>query len=196
MLSRKYRAAVLVVVAAVGLVTLVVLRPGSPPAEVVGQPAEKARSADETAIRNANAAYVAAIIAGDLDALMAFWAPDSDYIDEAGKMTRGKDEISALFKKALPELKGSKITVRIHSIKFLRPEICLVDGTLEITSPTGTKESSRYAVVWTRTGDKWLISSVRDLPAEVTDLPSIAAGQLQGLDWLVGDWADDGAKGM
>jgi uncharacterized protein (TIGR02246 family) len=193
-MSQRLRAsALLITLVAAGVIALVAARP-----EAVGQqkdaPAAGANPA-ETAIRNANAAYVEAMTKGDLDGIMALWADDADYIDEAGKMIRGKDQIAAIFKKSLPEIKGSKIAGRIHSMKFVRPEICLEDGVIEVTSPTGTKEASRYAVVWTKTGEKWLISSVRDLPAEVTDLPSIASAQLKDLEWLVGEWADDGGKG-
>jgi uncharacterized protein (TIGR02246 family) len=196
MLSRKHRAAGLAAIAAVGLIALVAFRPGTPPVEAAGQPpaAPKIVAGDEAAIRVANTAYAAAMSAGDLEAIMAFWAPDADYIDEAGKMTRGKDNITALFKKALPELKGSKVTGTVQTLKFYRPEICFEDGTIETTSPTGTKDSSRFAAVWTKTGDKWLLSSVRDLPAEVTDLPSLAAAQLKELEWLVGEWVDDEEK--
>ena len=47
---------------------------------------------------------------------------------------------------------------------------------------------SRKAAVWTRTGGKWQILSIRDLPdtAEADDNPS--ATQLRQLDWLVGEW--------
>ena len=92
------------------------------------------------------------------------------------------------------EPKGWKAAVRVTSLKFLRPEICLEDGTVERTAPTGVKEVNRFAIVWTKTGDKWLISSVRDQPADVTDLPSVAAAPLAELGWLVGEWTAGGDK--
>ena len=163
--------------------------------EAAGQGAEQKSTATADAeIRKTNSDYGAALAAGDLDAVMAFWAADADYIDEAGKQTKGNGAIAALFKKALPDLKGAKVNVRVHSLKFLRPEICLEDGTVEKTTVTGTKESSRFAVIWTKTGNKWLMSSARDLPTEVTDAPSIAATHLNELGWLVGEWVDDSPK--
>jgi uncharacterized protein (TIGR02246 family) len=162
--------------------------------EAAGQAGSEAKPAGEADIRKANTDYAAAQAAGDLDAVMAFWAADADYIDEAGKQTKGADGIAGLFKKSLPDLKGSKVNIRIHSLKFLRPEICLEDGTVERTMATGTTESSRFAIVWTKTGDRWLISSVRDLPTEATDAPSVAAAHLNELGWLVGEWADDSPK--
>ena len=150
---------------------------------------------DEQAVRKAVAVYVEAMNKGDLDGLMACLAPDADFIDEAGKTTRGHDALRARFKTTLADLKGSKIGGKVYSVKFLRPEVALVDGAMEFTSADGTRDSNRYAVVWVKSGDKWRISSVRDLPAEVEDVPSLTYPQLKSLEWLVGDWVDDSGKG-
>jgi uncharacterized protein (TIGR02246 family) len=194
---RKHRAGGLVflVIMAAAILALSA-RPIPNRAEAAGQKAGEAptRSTAEAEIRKANADYAAAMAAAELDAIMAFWAADADYIDEAGKQTQGSDKIAELFRKALPDMKGSKVSIRVHSLRFLRPEICLEDGTVDRTAATGVKESNRFAIVWTKTGDKWLISSVRDLPTEATDLPSVAAAYLNDLGWLVGEWVDDGAK--
>jgi uncharacterized protein (TIGR02246 family) len=189
----------LTALAAAGVLTATALAPPAGRVEAGGQAAEPTqrpaaaapdRRTDEQALRKAAGDYVEAINGGDPGAVLAFWAPDADYIDEAGKMTRGREAIAALFTKSLPALKGTKATGRVQSLKFLRPEIALEDGTLEFVAPDGSRDSSRYAVVWTKAGDKWLISSARDLPAEVNDLPSLAAAQLQPLEWLVGEWQD------
>jgi uncharacterized protein (TIGR02246 family) len=160
-------------------------RANDPPAA-----ANSDRRADEAAVRKAFADYVAVLNKGDLDAVLAFWAPDADYIDESGRMTRSRDAIAALLKKSLPGLKGVKVTGRVHALKFLRPEIALVDGAVECAAGDGTRDVCRTAVVWTRSGDQWLISSARDLPAGAADVPSPAAPQLQPLAWLVGQWQD------
>jgi uncharacterized protein (TIGR02246 family) len=193
MTVRIRQAGALVFVAVAAAAVIFAVRPIPNRAEAAGQGAEKGSGADAE-IRKVNADYAAAMTAGEIDAIMAFWAADADYIDEAGKQTSGNDKIAALFKKAAPESKGSKVNMRIHSLRFLRPEICLEDGTVERTMPTGTKETNRFAIVWTKTGGKWQISSVRDLPTDVTDLPSVAAAHLSDLGWLVGEWVDDSPK--
>src|SRR5205085_1848423 len=83
----------------------------------------------------------------------------------------------------------------VYSVKFLRPDVALVDGSLETTSAEGTRDSNRYAVVWVKSGDKWLLSSARDLPAEVEEAPSLTYPQLKSLEWLIGEWVDAGGKG-
>jgi uncharacterized protein (TIGR02246 family) len=167
------------------------------PADAAGQErstAQASKGGDEQAIRKAAAAYVEAMNKGDLNAVMAFWTSDADYIDESGKATRGKEALTALFKNGLAEIKGKKVTGKAHSLKFLRPEVAMEDGSLEFTAADGSKESNRYAVVWVKSGDHWLISSARDLPAETSDLPSLAYLQLKGLEWLVGEWQDASDK--
>jgi uncharacterized protein (TIGR02246 family) len=126
---------------------------------------------------------------------MACLAPDADFIDEAGKTTRGHDALAARFKTVLQESKGSKVRGKVYSVKFLRPDVAVVDGSLEFTSADGTRDTNRYAVVWVKSGGTWLISSARDLPAEVEDVPSLAYPQLRSLEWLIGDWVDEGGKG-
>jgi uncharacterized protein (TIGR02246 family) len=149
----------------------------------------------EQAVRKAVAAYVEALNKGDIDGLMALLAPDADFIDEAGKTTRGRDALRAHFKTTLADLKGYKVSDKVYSVKFLRPEVALVDGAQEYTATDGTRDSNRYAVVWVKSGDKWLLSSARDLPAEAEGAPSLAYPQLKSLEWLIGDWADEGGKG-
>jgi uncharacterized protein (TIGR02246 family) len=192
----KYRAGGVVLLVAAAAAVVLLGRPAPDPAAAAGQAGgeAKGRAGADAEVRKANADYAAALAAGNLDAVMAFWAADADYVDETGKQTQGSDKIAALFRKSLPETKEAKVNIRIHSLKFLRPEICLEDGTVEKTLATGTKESGRFAIVWTKAGDKWLISSVRDLPTEVTDAPSVAATYLNELGWLVGEWADDSPK--
>jgi uncharacterized protein (TIGR02246 family) len=149
----------------------------------------------EQAVRKAVAAYVEALNKGDLDGLMAWVAPDADLIDESGKTTRGRDALRAHFKTTLADLKGYKVTDKVYSVKFLRPEVALVDGAQEYTAADGTRDSNRFAVVWVKSGDRWLISSARDLPAEVEGAPSLTYPQLKAFEWLIGDWVDAGGKG-
>jgi uncharacterized protein (TIGR02246 family) len=198
MWSPGTRALVLVApAAALGVLALSLLVQLPPPADASGQERSTptaGRAADEQAIRKATAAYLEAMNKGDLNAVMALWAPDADYIDEAGKVTRGKEALTALFRQGLADLKGSKVTGKANSLKFLRPEVAVEDGSLEFTAPDGSKESNRYTIVWVKSGDRWLISNVRDLPAEVTDVPSLAYPQLKPLEWLVGEWQDASDK--
>jgi uncharacterized protein (TIGR02246 family) len=195
MSSLKRRAGAVVFLVVASAATILILRPSPTRVEAAGQRDGDAKpSGAEADIRKANAGYGTAMAAGDLEAVIAFWSTDADYVDETGKQTKGKDAIAELFKKSLPDMKGAKVEVKVGSLKFLKPDICLEDGAVEKTAITGVKDSNRFAIVWTKTGDKWLISSVRDLPTEAADVPSMAAANLNDLGWLVGEWVDDSPK--
>ncbi len=193
MRSLRTRAFPLVATAAAAGVLAIALVHGPRPAGAAAQ--ERAepqanKANDEPGVRKAGAAYVDAMNKGDLEGVMACWAPDADYVDESGKATRGKEALAELFKKGIAETKGSKVTHTVHSLKFLRPEVAVEDGSMEFVAPDGSKDTDRYTVVWVKSGDRWLISSVRDVPDETADVPSMAYPQLKGLEWLVGEWQD------
>jgi len=152
-----------------------------------GQPATNG----EQALRKAAAGIIDALNKGDLDGVMAFWTPDADLVDESGKTIRGHDALAAHFKTRLRELKGSRFAGKVQSVKLVRPQVALVDGEVQTTLADGERESNRYVAVWVKSGDKWLISSARDLPAEVEEVPSLTYPQLRPLEWMVGDWADE-----
>src|SRR5690349_20992243 len=82
---------------------------------------------DEQDVRKASAAHLEAVNKGDLNAVMAYWAPDADYVDETGKKTSGHDALVALFKTTLANLKGFKVGGKVYGVKFLRPDVALVD---------------------------------------------------------------------
>jgi uncharacterized protein (TIGR02246 family) len=151
-------------------------------------------ASNEEAVRKTSATLTEALNKGNLDNFMANWAPDADFIDEAGKKTRGHDALRAHFKTKLSNLKGSKFSGNINSIKFLRPDVALVDGTVETALADGEHETNRYAVIWVKSGARWLISSARDWPAEVEELPSLSYLRLKSLEWLVGNWADEAGR--
>jgi uncharacterized protein (TIGR02246 family) len=153
----------------------------------LSQPAGKADAGpDEQAIRQAVAAYAEAFNKGDVAAIAAFWADDAEYTDEAGTTTKGRDAITALFKQAMTDLKGSKMALKVSGVRLVKGVVALVDGTSAVTAPDGTVDEGRFSAVWFKDGDKWLLRSARDLPGEVTDATPGAG--LKELQWMVGEW--------
>jgi uncharacterized protein (TIGR02246 family) len=148
---------------------------------------------DTTSIRKAIDAYTEAFNKGDIDALMALWAPDADYVSDQGKSFRGRAAISAEFKRIFAAVKGYKISFKIDSLRFPRPEFALEDGTARGVASSGQVTTSRYTAVWVKTDGKWLLSSVRDYPNEVSEGRACTAA-LKELGWLVGTWVGEGPK--
>jgi uncharacterized protein (TIGR02246 family) len=143
---------------------------------------------EEDAIRKDIEAYSVAYNKGDLQGIMSFWAQGAEYVDDDGTVTRGKEAISALFKKSLAERKGKTLRVKVTSLRLLRPDLAMLDGTTELTGPDGDIDTDSFASVWTKTGERWQILSVRDLSDSDDDDSNPSANELRSLDWLVGDW--------
>jgi uncharacterized protein (TIGR02246 family) len=168
----------IIVTAAVGLAGLALALGQAPPAD------------EASAVRAAIESYTAALNSGNLDGVLALIAADADFVDDAGKQFKGKAEIAAVLKQSLADLKGRKLTSTITSLRLVKPDVAIVDGKAVIASLDGSTYAGRFTAPWTKSGSQWLLSCVRDLP-DVAAAESGAAGPLQELEWLVGDWASE-----
>jgi len=153
--------------------------------------ADNAPSEDEVGIQKAAATYSAAFARGDVDAVLATWTPDAEFIDDDGKAYRGREALAPLFTKSLPSFKGYRITSKLTSVRFVKPDVALVDGEQTFTPPRGEPELSRFTSVWVKTDNQWRIRSARDLTPEATG-ETVAGRRLRELDWLIGDWVSEG----
>jgi conserved hypothetical protein len=106
---------------------------------------------EEQAIRSAMQAYEAAFNKGDLDAVMAFWTPDAEFISDDGKATRGRDAIAAQTKRSFTEHKGLTIKLINKSIRFPKPDVALQDGIVTMTAQDKSADTGPYTAVWAKT---------------------------------------------
>jgi uncharacterized protein (TIGR02246 family) len=147
----------------------------------------KPASAEEQALRAACTSYCDAINAGDIDTVVSLWSSDADYMSDSGEKFSGRDDLKKMFEQHLKAMKGKKFAYEIKSLRMIAPGVALEDGVATVAGDEdGQVPGTRYSAVWKRDGDKWLISSVRDLgeAAEAGRRPS----PLKGLQWLGGEW--------
>jgi uncharacterized protein (TIGR02246 family) len=152
---------------------------------------DKANAEEEAAINKAYSAYTAAYAKGDADAVVAMWTADAEFIDDDGKVFRGRDALTPLFVKSLPSFKGYKITGKLTSIRFIKPDVALVDGEMTYVPPRGEPDVSRFTSAWVKTDAGWRIRSARDLTPEPTG-ETAAGRRMRELDWLIGEWVGEG----
>jgi uncharacterized protein (TIGR02246 family) len=151
---------------------------------------------DEEAIRKNVAAFSKAFNAGDLNGAMAPWAEDAEFIHESGKVYRGKPAIRAMMQKALEGYKGHKQSIKVESVRLIRPDVALEEGTVTVVSPENVADTGKYSSVWVKVDGKWLMERVRDLPeAAAEDERPAAFDKLKGLNWMLGEWGDKEGKG-
>ena len=144
-------------------------------------------SPDREAILKVAKSYAAAFEKGDVDALVAKWAPDAEYIDESGKITQGREGIAAMLRKNFKGAKGYKIDLQTTAFRMVTPDVALADGKATLTSPEGAEERTPYSIVWVKKDGNWMLRSLRDLP-EDSDEEMTPTERLKPLTWLLGDW--------
>jgi uncharacterized protein (TIGR02246 family) len=160
----------------------------APPARAA-DPIDKAK--EEAALQKNAEAFVEAFNKGDAKALAAFWTEDGDLINQEGHQLKGRKAIEEAYTKLFSETKGAKLFVTITSLRVVRPDLALEDGTTEVVMPDGPPSAARYTVVHVKQDGKWMLESVREAIA----VPPSNAEHLEDLAFLIGDWTEDVDKG-
>lgn len=156
------------------------------------QPPKNGNPADEAALLKNAEAFVAAFNKGDAKALAAFWTPDGDFTDRLGTRIAGREAIEKAFAGMFAGNKGVQLRIDITGLRFVTPDVAVEDGTTAVIHPDGLPPArARYTIVHARKDGKWYLESVREAPFT----PPSNYEHLKGLEWLIGDWADDVQKG-
>jgi uncharacterized protein (TIGR02246 family) len=161
----------------------------APPA-TAGQPQGDPK--DLAAIQKNAESFIETFQRGDAKGLAAFWAPDGDYTDQTGRHLKGRTALEKAFQQFFAENKGLKLGINSASLRFLTPEVAIEDGTTEVIPPDGGPPSrARYTIVHVKKDGEWRLGSVRDASLP----PGGNYEHLRDLEWLIGDWAEEGGKG-
>ena len=89
---------------------------------------------DEQIIRRMADQAISRFNKGDLTAFDDFWAQDADYVSVDGRLVTGRDQIRALFRELTKSGAGQvQQTSSIERIRFLTPELAVVDGLWTVT---------------------------------------------------------------
>jgi len=147
---------------------------------------------DERAVRDVVARLTKAYNGGDAAAIATLFTVDGELIDDEGARVRGRQDIERDFAAIFESHPKAKIEIAIDSIRFLGPTLAIEEGTSTVTyDPDGPAESGRYVVTYVKQDGKWLTGSARELPDEEG-----SAQALEQLDWLVGNWVDEGPAAL
>ena len=147
-----------------------------------GEPADLAQ------IAAVGEAYAKAFDKGDAKAVAAFWTPEGVYVDQTGKVFKGRSAIEAVFKPFFAENKGMKLRIDSDSLNFPAPGTAIEDGSTAIIFADGTPpERGHFTNVFVKEDGKWLLASVR----EMEFVPPRNGKNLEGLSWAIGEWVAD-----
>ena len=119
---------------------------------------------DEVAARAVESAYDVAWNAGDVAAVLSLLTDSVVITSPSGETTVGRDEAASSFAALMDGLaRGSKHTSEVVAVRFVTPEVALVDGLATISGFGKHSEPLRhnYTDVLVRTPDGWRIDQVR-----------------------------------
>jgi uncharacterized protein (TIGR02246 family) len=153
---------------------------------------DKGNAAEEKALKKRAEDFIAAFNGGDAKALAGFWTEDGDYVDQAGHALSGRKAIQEAFEKQFAVAKGAKLRIDATSLRFVKPDLAIEDGTTELDyGNDAPPTSARYTAVHVKQDGHWMLASVRDAIL----VPPSNHDYLRELDWLAGEWVDEAAKG-
>ena len=111
--------------------------------------------------------------AGDLESYRELLTEDADVVSATGRGSAGRDALIALSaeQKRQPSYRDAIITAtEIHAIRFLKPDVALVDATYRMTGvriPADTEArpvEGAILFVMVEQDGAWRIASIRALP--------------------------------
>ena len=113
---------------------------------------------DEKALQEQNDGFVAAFNRGDIKAVIEAYAPDCDFLSAAGQRLKGREALEKYITKGFAESKGLKLKHSDSTVRFLKPDVAIADGTWEITGrPEGTPARGHYTAILMKRDGQWLI---------------------------------------
>src|SRR4029077_7619432 len=118
---------------------------------------------DKQDIDKKTEAFIEAFQKGDAKAVAAFWTMDSDYTDQTGHTLKGRDAIEGAFKKQFAATKGAKLRITATSLRFLKDDIAIEDGTTELVyGNDAPPTTARYTAIHVKQDGNWYLASVRE----------------------------------
>jgi len=112
---------------------------------------------------------VSALRQKDAAAIARAWTADGDHggVVPDARLRSGRADIEAMWVDGLPGLPARDRHATLRAVRLLRPDVALVDGTLEsgpATSADGLKMPSGrepFFAVMVKEGSRWLINATR-----------------------------------
>lgn len=136
--------------------------------------------------------YIEAFAAADAAKLAALWTEDAEWTNGVtGEHTTGRDAVQADFAAFFADNPGARLTGEIERAKEVSPGVVCLEGQAVVTTASGDPVASAFSAVLVSRDDKWMLASVRESAPAVPETPY---ERLKALDFLIGDWRDQGGE--
>ncbi|WP_158633711.1 YybH family protein [Tautonia sociabilis] len=144
----------------------------------------------EQALRDFNAAFVAAYNRADAPALAAMYADDAEVFETDGARYEGRSLIERSYAELFEAEPGARIELSPEHVRLLSPEVVKEEGRSVVLPADGPPIRRFYTALYVKRDGHWLLVSVRE---EADPLPA-PRDRLRELAWLVGEWVDEGPE--
>jgi uncharacterized protein (TIGR02246 family) len=174
---------------------LVAVSRATDPQEAQKAGAAAPASPGDVEIHNLLKAMTTAYNQADTKGLAAVFTDDAILFSQDGEEVRGRDAIGRHYAEAFEIGPTCKIVEKVESVHLLSPEVASVIGHFHLDDEKGTALlSGRYSLIAVRKQDQWKLAELRDLATTGRNSAG-KGGPLSELEWLVGDWVDEGEEG-
>lgn len=150
----------------------------------------------DAVIRGRTDALVKAFNSGKAADVAAQFAPEGEMIDEEGNLFAGRKELTEAMTQFFTRFPKAQLEIKVESVRSPAPGLVIEEGTRQITAGEKEQQSTavlRYSAIHTKVDGKWQIASLREFTAD--PIPSHHE-QLKTLEWLVGDWVNEGTDAV
>jgi len=147
-------------------------------------------SPDELQIRESLVRFVEAYNKSDAKAIAALFTPGAELFDSEGPVARGREAIEQTYRLQFEEHPKVGLSLEVLALRLPAPGVAVEEGLMTFF-PDGETAAvrSRYTALHVKHEGVWLIAVARTL--KEAGLSNLV--HLQPLEWLVGDWVDEGA---
>lgn len=145
-------------------------------------------AADEAAIRSAARSYVEAFNRGDAAVVAAHWIEDGELLPPSRQRFQGRETIQKGFADYFSENPGVRMRVSIASIRFVKPDQAMEQGTARVLRTGEPPTETSYVATHVKQGGVWKLKVIREAAA-AGEAPS-HYGRLRELEWMIGKWVD------
>lgn len=130
----------------------------------------KGSAKDRQAIRKVQNDFAAAWNQADTKAMAGLWAENGDLINPFGREAKGRKAIEKLFAEERSTLaKDTNFAVRVRAVRFLKPDVVVVDCAWEVAGIHGADGSELpplkglYTAVMSKKQGQWQIAASRPM---------------------------------
>ena len=164
-------------------------RPSDSQQAAGGKPHENSGENQDQAIMQVVDSYVAAFNKGDAVAVTKHWSKDGVFVNRTtGDRLVGREAIEASFRDMFADGPVGELQVEVESIRIVRPDVAVEDGTVRFVARTGPVDTTSYTAIYVQEENEWKLDSIRET---ASPSPPTNYDLLSEWEWMVGYWTDE-----